>query len=288
MSRGLSYALTASVLFGVSGVVAADAFRSVDPLDMAMFRSLVTAVVLGSVAYRRRATSTGGRLLELAWLGLLLAAVTITYYWAIDRLGVGPGVTVQFLGPVLVLGWVAVVRRVPVEGASWLAALVAVIGTAIVNRVWDLGSADPLGILAGLGAAVSLAGYLLMGERLGRRLPGLTVAAYAFAFSALLWVGVRPPSFPDLSGQVWAQMWWVALGGTAAPFLLMMSALTRLDSGRVGVTATIEPVVASLTAWWLLGQTLSPIQLLGVALVVMGVASIHLRTRTMPAELPAV
>jgi drug/metabolite transporter (DMT)-like permease len=288
MSPGLWFALTASVLFGVSGVIAADAFSAVDPLDLAMFRALVTAIVLGSVAYRRRATSTGGRLLELAWLGMLLAAVSITYYWAIDRLGVGPGVTIQFLGPVLVLGWVALVRRAPVPRSSWLAALVAVIGTGMVNRVWDLGSADPIGILAALGGAITLAGYLLMGERLGRRLPGLTVAAYAFGFSALLWVVIRPPQIPDVSGLVWAQLWWVALGGTAAPFLLMMSALARLDSGRVGVTATVEPVIASLAAWLLLGQDLSPIQLVGVGLVVVGVASIHLRTRTMPPELPAV
>lgn len=288
MSPGLWFALTASVLFGISGVIAADAFRAVDPLDLAMFRSLVTAIVLGAVAYRRRATTTGGRLLELAWLGMLLAAVTITYYWAIDRLGVGPGVTIQFLGPVLVLGWVAVVRRARVNRSSWLAALVAVFGTGMVNRVWDLGTADPIGILAGVGAAISLAGYLLMGERLGRRLPGLTVAAYAFAFSALLWVVIRPPRIPDLSGLVWIQLWWVALAGTAAPFLLMMSALAKLDSGRVGVTATIEPVIASLTAWLLLGQDLSPVQLAGVGLVVIGVASIHLRTRSMPAELPAI
>ena len=61
---------------------------------------------------------------------------------------------------------------------------------------------------------------------------------------------------------------WVGLMATAAPFLLMVMALSRTDSGSVGVVATFEPVVAATAAWIFLGQSLSWIQVMGGALVI--------------------
>lgn len=285
-SAGPPFALAAAVLFGVSGVVAADVFATVDPITVAQHRSVMAALVLGLVAHRRRHTSPGGRLGELAVFGAMLAAVTITYYWAIDRLGVGPGVTLQFLAPVLVLGWMRIVQRRPIQGATWGAAAVAVMGTALMNRVWDLAAVDLVGIASGLGAAITLAGYLILGERLGRTLPGLTVAAYGFAVSGLFWVLVTPPTIPDADLTVWLQLIWVGVAGTAAAFLLEIAALKRTDPGTVGVIATTEPVIAAGFAWMMLDQSLSPVQVGGGLMVVMGVATVQALTRSVAPDIP--
>ena len=273
--RGVLYTATAGVLFGVGGVVAANAFAVVEPVVVAQYRSVMAAIVLGFVAYQRRVTSTGGRLGELAVFGAMLASVTITFYWAIERLGVGMGVTIQFLAPVLVLVWMRLVQGRHVAGFAWVAAGLAVAGTALMTRAWNLASLDPVGVLAGLGAMGSFAAYLLIGERLSSRLPGLTVVAYGFAVSALIWVIVVPPTIVDVSATAWAQLVWVGLLGTAVPFLLMMSALRSTDPGTVGVVATIEPVVATGGAWIALGQSLSIVQMVGGIFVVLGVATIQ-------------
>lgn len=275
IDRGVLYTATAGVLLGVGGVVAADAFAAVQPVVVAQYRSVMAAIVLGFVAYQRRVTSTGGRLGELAAFGATLASVTITFYWAIERLGVGMGVTIQFLAPVLVLVWMRRVQGRHVAGFAWVAAGLAVAGTALMTRAWDLASLDPVGVLAGLGAMGSFAAYLLIGERLSSRLPGLTVVAYGFAISALIWVVVVPPRIVDVSATAWAQLVWVGLLGTAVPFLLMMSALRSTDPGTVGVVATIEPVVATGGAWIALGQSLSIVQMIGGILVVFGIATIQ-------------
>lgn len=274
ISPGLWLALVAAVLFGVSGVVAADAFDAVDPVRVAQYRSVMAAAVLMAVAARRGVLAIRGHAGTIVVFGGLLASVTITYYWAIDRLGVGPGVTIQFLGPILVLGWMRVVQRRRVPLPAWLAAVAAVLGTAGMNGGWQAGP-DLLGVAAGLGAALSFAGYLLVGERLGSRLPGLTVTAWGFTVSALIWLVAVPPAVVDVSGRVWGQLIWVALAGTAVPFLLEVAALRRADPGRVGVVATAEPVVAAAVAWLALGQALSPIQLTGGAFVVAGVATVQ-------------
>lgn len=279
-------AIVAAVLFGVSGVVAADAFESVDPVVVAQYRSIGAAAILVGVAYARRQTRTAGMRFDLVLMGGLLAGVTITYYWAIDRLGVGPGVTLQFLGPSLVLVWMRVVQRRTVPAAAWIAAGAAVAGTALMTRAWDLDGLDPIGVLAGLGAAATFAGYLIVGERLGRRAPGLTIAAAGFAVSALLWVVAVPVSIPDVSGTVWAQLVWVAVGGTAAPFLLEIAALRHADPGRVGVIATAEPVVAAGVAWVALGQALIAAQVVGGILVVAAIAIIQQVTHAVAPDAP--
>lgn len=268
MRRGFLLTMAAATLAGIGGVVAADVFSTVDPVVVAQYRSVIAAGVLVPVAYWRRTTMTGGRLPQLAMFGAVIAALTITFYWSIDRLGVGPGVTLQFTASVPVLVWMRLVQRRAVPGRTWVAAGLAVAGTAVMLRAWDVSSIDPLGLLAGIGSMLLYATYLVSGEHLGRHLPDLTIIAYGFAVSALIWVIVVPPAIVDASAIVWFQILWVGSMATAAPFLLMVMALSRADSGSVGVVATLEPVVAATAAWVFLGQSLSPIQVLGGALVI--------------------
>jgi drug/metabolite transporter (DMT)-like permease len=284
---GVWLALAAAFLFGVSGVVAVDAFAEVDPIQVAQFRSVVAAVILVVVAYAKRQSRTRGIRLPLLVLGVMLATVTITFYWAIDRLGVGPGVTIQFLGPSLVLVWMRFVQGRSVPGPAWVAALVAVAGTALMARAWDVEALDPLGVLAGLGAAVSFAGYLIVGEHLGRRAPGLTITAAGFTVSALIWVTVVPVELPRISTTAWGQLMWVAVAGTTIPFLLEIAALRRADPAIVGVAATAEPVIAAATAWLALSQSLTAVQAAGGVLVVSAVAMIQRLTHSIAPDAPS-
>jgi drug/metabolite transporter (DMT)-like permease len=273
--RGDILALSSAVLFGVYGTVAADALATFSPIQLAQFRSTVAALVLGFLAYRRRQTATGGRLAELGLLGVFLAAVTMTFFWAIDRLGVGPGVTIQFLGPTLVLFWMRFVQQRAVPRLAWGLAIAALGGTAMITRAWDYQSLDPLGVLAGLGAALMFAGYLVIGERLGRLLPGLTVGAYGFGVSAVLLLVVAPIELPRADAVGWAQLGWIAIGGTVVPFMLSLGALRIADPGRVGVLQTLEPAVAAGSAWLVLGQVLGSVQIVGGVVVILSVAAIQ-------------
>ncbi len=275
------------MLFGVSGVVAADALDSIDAIEVARFRAVVTSVLMG-LAVRRRAQWSVIRP-HLPWLiafGLVLATVTLSFYVTIDRLGVGPGVTIQFLGPVAVLGWMALVQSRPVPAAAWGAATVAVAGTALMNETWALQRLDAVGVGAGLLAAASFAAYLIVGERLGRALPPVVVVAIGFAVSAIVFLAAAPPSMPRLGPELWSQLVWIAVAGTTLPFLLEVAALKRADPGRVGVVATAEPVVAAAGAWAFLGQGLGPVQMIGGLLVVLGIGALQLLTGPISPDAP--
>lgn len=274
---GLALALLAALLWGVSGAVAADAFADVSPARVAQARALLAALLLVPYAWWKGMLRVGGRHAWLLALGINLAAVNVTFYWAIDRLGVGPGATIQFLGPILVLGWMVFVQGRRVTRVAWVAAVGAVVGVALVSRAWDVGEADWIGLSAGLASAGLFASYLLIGEYLGKEMRAMTVMAWGFLIAAAFWVVVAPLwTFPTgLANDVWIKLLWVGVAGTALPFLIEFAALRRAAAGLVGVVATAEPVIGAVAAWVMLNQRLDAAQILGGLMVVVAVASIQ-------------
>jgi drug/metabolite transporter (DMT)-like permease len=272
---GIAMTVLAALLFGVNGAIAADLLTALPPANTAQIRSILAAFILGGLAYRLRATRHGGRLLELAGLGIILAAVTVSFFAAISRLGVGPGVTIQFTGPVLVLAWQRFVTKRAVPRRAWLAAGGALVGVALISKVWQAERLDLFGLGAAILASITFAAYLILSGHLGRFLPAVTVTAYGFAFSALALLAAVPVRLPPTQPLVVAELLWLVTLGTVAPFLLEVGALKRIDAGTVGVVATLEPVIAAATAWLWLEQVLDGWQVIGGLVVVAAVAVVQ-------------
>jgi len=277
MARGVLLALVSAVMWGVSGAVAAGVFDVVSPAYVAQARSLIALVVLVPFAAWRGVLRPTAPLWKYVLLGVNLAVVNVTFYWALDLLGVGPGATIQFLGPIFVLIWIATVRGASVRALVWFAAVAAVVGVAMVTQAWTFEPSDALGIAAGLAAALTFATYLLFGEHLADSYDAVQIATWGFVFSAIIWLVVLPPwTFPStIGGGAWRDLVIIGLMGTAIPFILELSALSMVSSGIVGVVATIEPAVGAVSASILLSQALDPVQWLGVIVVVAAVASVQ-------------
>lgn len=274
---GVALALAAAFLWGVSGAVAADAFADVSPARVAQVRAFLAAVILMPYAWLRGMLRVPGHAGWLMLLGVNLAAVNVTFYWAIDRLGVGPGATIQFLGPILVLGWMAFVQGRDVSRVAWAAAVTAVVGVGLVSRAWDTAGVDWIGVAAGLASAILFGSYLLIAEFLGKQMRAVTVMSWGFLVATVFWAVVQPVwSFPtDLGTEVWVKLAWVGIAGTAVPFLVEFAALRRAPAGLVGVVATAEPVIGAAAAWVMLDQQLDTAQIIGGLMVVIAVASIQ-------------
>lgn len=273
---GLTLALTSAVIFGLSGAVAGGLFDEVSPTRLTQARAIAVMVTLLPYVLIRGAPAVGKAWPALLAFGVVLAGVTVTFYWALDLLGVGPGATVQFVAPVFVLLWMRFVNHRPVVPIAWVASATALTGVALVTEAWEIGAMDPLAMAAGASSAVLFAVYLLLAEHLAHRLPPTALTAYGFTIAAVIWlVAVPIGEFPtDLSGSAWWRLGVVLVFGSIVPFLLEMAALQTVPSGLVGVIATAEPVVAGAAAWVLLDQALSPPQIAGSLLVALSVAVI--------------
>lgn len=272
-------ALIASAMFGISGAVAAGIFDVLSPAHVAQVRALVAAALLVAWAGYRRTLNPQGGLVKFAILGMNLAAVNVTFYWAIERLGVGPGATVQFLAPVLVLLWIAVVRKQPIGPWAWVAAVGAVVGVGLVTQAWSIEASEVSGLVAGLASAVLFASYLVYGEFLGRSFQPSQIAAWGFVFAALIWAVAMPLwNFPvEAASTVIPELLIVGIAGTALPFIIEFAALRMTSSGIVGIIAASEPPIGAISAVILLDQTLEPSQWLGIAVVVLAVAVVQWR-----------
>lgn len=277
VTKGALLALFAASLWGVSGAVAGGVFDVVSPERVTQARSLIALVVLVPYAAFRGELRPRGGLWKFALLGLNLALVNVTFYWALEALGVGPGATIQFLGPIFVLGWLAGVRRLRVRPVVWVAAGAAVIGVGFVTRAGTLDSSDVFGIGAGLTSAVAFAAYLLYGEYLGKTYKPVHIATWGFIFASLFWVVVLPLwTFPtDIGAGAWIDLVIIGILGTAIPFIASFAALRLAPPGVVGVIATSEPAFGAVAALIMLGQLLDPVQWIGVAIVISAVATVQ-------------
>lgn len=304
---GYLLVLAAAALFGVNAGVSRIPLRSGTPTEAFTSLRITGALVvfaLVALAIDRAALRPprGRELLFVAGLGLVgVTGVQWTYNIAIDRLPLGIALLIEYLGPVLVVLWVRFGRGEPVAARMWPALALAVGGLAVVSRAWEGLTLDGVGVAAALGAAVCFAAYFLLGERAGAttRSPVHTML-WAFAFATAVMNVVHPVWATDSLGvdasalgrldsltvPAWAAMSWVVVLGTVTPFFLLLLALRWLPATTVSVVAMLEPVVAAAVGWAWFMESLTPVQLAGMAAVLAGIVLAQTARRSPTADLP--
>jgi drug/metabolite transporter (DMT)-like permease len=277
---GYALAATAATLWAANGSISRLLLDDgVSAMRLSELRAVLTFVLLGgalAIARPRLLRIRREDLPRLGFLGIFgLAGVTATYFFAISRLDIGVALVIQYLGPLLVLLWLRVAHHRRLPRALWAAAALSLAGCFLVVEAWDPGSLDVLGIVAAFGAAVTFAIYLYTSEQAGHRYAPATILAWGFGFASVFWLIVQPIwSFPfdkfDSAGNI-ALGLGVAVVGTLVPFVCIVAALRHIPASRAAVVATLEPVLAAIIAWPVLGQTLDVWQILGGLLVVAAV-----------------
>jgi drug/metabolite transporter (DMT)-like permease len=278
---GYLLAAVAAAMFAVNGSIAKLLIEDgVTPAHLSQLRVTVAFVMLGGALVlvdRRRLRIARADVPRMAWLGFAgVAIVQLSYFLAIERMPISVALVIQFTGPAMVLLWLRLAHGRRLKPSLYGAVALSVAGSALVVEVFDAGSIDGLGVVYALIAAVTFAIYLVGFERAGQSYDAFTTLTWGLGFATLFWVLVSPPwTFPlgdfDSLGHV-ALALGVVVIGTLAPFLLNLSALRHLPAARVGVIATLEPVLATLVAWAIHDEALAGIQIVGGLLVVAAVA----------------
>ncbi|MEW2574399.1 EamA family transporter [Streptomyces sp. NPDC047070] len=238
------------------------AFPVLGPLGVVAVRQYVAAIALFAVARPPLRSFTRHQWWPVLLLALVFGTMNLSLYTAIDRIGLGLAVTLEFLGP-LAIALSAARRRIDA-----CCALVAAAGVVTLMRPQP--SADYLGMGLGLLAAVCWASYILLNRTVGRRVAGAQGSAAAAAVSALMFlpVGVvlalRNPPTPTALGYA------VAAGvlASAVPYLADMYTLRRVPAAAFGLFMSVNPVLAGLVGWIVLGQRLGPVEWAAVGAVV--------------------
>ncbi|MFD8155402.1 DMT family transporter [Streptomyces sp. NPDC001046] len=300
---GLGLALGSAVAFGGSGVAAKPLIEAgLDPLHVVWLRVAGAALVMLPLAVRHRALLRRRPGL-LAGFGLLaVAGVQACYFAALSRIPVGVALLVEYLAPALVLGWVRFVQRRPVTRAAAVGVVLAVGGLACVVEVWSGLGFDALGLLLALGAACCQVGYFVLsdqGSDAGDEAPDpLGVIAYGLLVGAAVLTVVARPWTMDwsvLTGTARMDgtpvaalllLGWIVLIATVVAYVTGVVSVRRLSPQVAGVVACLEAVIATVLAWVLLGEHLSPPQIAGGVIVLVGAFIAQSSTPAKGAEQP--
>jgi inner membrane transporter RhtA len=250
-----------SVQFGSS--LAATLFRQLSP-GGTVFLRLASAAIILLVLWRPRLRGrTREELLLAGAFGLVLAGMNLSFYEALDRIPLGIAVAIEFVGPLAVA--VAGSRR----RLDLLWVVVAAAGIVALTH----GSAhgvDALGVALALLAGGLWGTYIVLNARLGRAFEGSTGLTIAMCVAA---VAALPVGLSDAGSQL-LDPGSLALGAAVGilssviPYSCEVEALRRISPHVFGVLMSLEPGVAALAGFLVLGQALGARALLGIALVI--------------------
>jgi inner membrane transporter RhtA len=277
-SPALVLGAIASVQFGAA--IATTLFHSIGPGGAVWLRLLFGTLILVPL-WRPRWRGRPRRELFLAFLfGLVLACMNFTFYSAIHRIPLGIAVTFEFVGPLAVAIFGS---RRPLD-LVWVALAAAGILALTRGGVQHL---DALGVALALLAGGFWAAYILINARVGRAFEGGTGLSLAMCVATVLMipVGIAQGGANLLEPRSLLLGAGVGLLSSAIPYSFENEALRRIDPGVFGVLMSIEPAMAALAGFLLLGQGLAGREVVGIALVVAASVGAARRTREAPVAL---
>ncbi len=258
---------------------------SIDPLILAQSRATISLLILFPILWVTRRSSINIRAKDLAQfflLGILgLAASNYFYYFAIEKTTVATAIVLQYVAPVWVLLYMLARRLQHPTAQRVLGVVFAVVGCGIAVGLVSARSGFPwlglsgarfsaIGVLAAELAAVSFAFYNVYAQHLVQTYNRWTALLYALLGASVFWQFVNPPwkiAAQHYTGGQWLFLLVFAIVSMLVPFSFYFAGLQHLDPTRAVVTACLEPVWAIALTALMLGELVSPMQVVGIVLV---------------------
>lgn len=290
---GLGFALLSALSFGASGTLASGLLRA----DWTPALAVTLRITIGALAllpFTLRALHRRWHLLrENAWVIGLYGAFAVglaqtCYFFAIERIPVGPALLIEYIAPIAVLLWQWAVHHQRPTRLIVLGTIVAFAGLLLVLGLTTDTPLDPIGVLWASFGMLGAAGFFILSARPDTGLPPMALAGGGLAVgSVVLWVMGLTGLLTFGAGQasahygVWDVPSWVALLAlglvtAALAYSAGIAATRRLGSRLASFVGLIEVVIAFGYAWLLLGQVPGGVQALGAVLLLGGVALVKL------------
>lgn len=251
----------------VGAVVAVGLFDRVEPQTVAWFRVMGAAAALLLVSRGWRSGWTRSQLIGVALFGTATALMNIFFYLAIERIDLGKGVTIEFIGPI------AVAAATTRTGRNALALLFAIAGVGVLGGV-EIDAGNTAGLVFILLASALWAAYIVIGSRVAQVDRGVAGLGLGLAIGTIVTTPIGAP----WSGPVWvapsllALCLLVGVFSNAIGYGIDQFTMRRIPIRRFSVLLALLPVTAALMGWIFLDQPPSQIDLLGIALVLVAVA----------------
>jgi inner membrane transporter RhtA len=245
-----------------SAAIVEPAFRVLSPAAVSAWRFLFGALVLLALTRPPLHRWHKEQWRSALALGLAVAFMNQCFFQSIARIPLGAAVTIEFLGPLTV----AVVGQRSRQHLAF--AGLAALGVVFLGHPG--GHLTTLGVLYGLGSGLGWAGYIFANKRVGVAAPGFGGLAVSMTVAALATTPFSMSSFSTLSAHPWlaGRLVLVASMSIVFGFALELQALRRLHAASVAVLMAIDPAIAFVLGFLVLGQRAVGWDLVGLVCVV--------------------
>ena len=263
----LCFASMSSIQFGAA--FSATAINAYGPSATTFLRLVVAAAVLALIVRPPVKSYSRAQWRSALLLGATMAAMTLFFFAAIERIPLGLAVAIEFLGPLAVATWAL--------GGGWrlvwpLAAFIGVVLLSHDGRGWI---GDPLGVFLACGAGVGWGAYVVLMKKAGAAFRGLEGLAMSLMVAAVVAAPFGLPRAGEaMTPEGIAMMCGLALLVPLLPYALEMTALRRMPMSAFGILMSLEPALGALAGFIVLAQPMTPLQMLGTALVVAASAGV--------------
>ncbi|HWJ02584.1 MAG TPA: DMT family transporter, partial [Verrucomicrobiae bacterium] len=281
--KGFLFVVLAASLWGMAGTVAKYLFnKDVNPLILVEVRLCLAALILGSIllVFARPQLSIDIKDIPyLVTLGIFgVAGVQFAYFFTISQTNVATAVFLQYISPVMVALYAILFQKEKLGLLKVVSLTLAIAGSYFMVFSQGL-SVTPLGLISGLASAVFVSIYTIYGRRGLQKYTPWTLLFYCFLTGALAAFFVVPPWRIPIDTFTTSNMLffvYIAIFATIIPFGSYFLGLRHLKATTAGITATLEPVVAALSAFVVLSEKLTLVQTMGAAMVLASVIVIQM------------
>ena len=266
--------LLAIISVQCGAAIAKGLFPEIGAAATASLRIGLSAIIL-LVAFRPKLGELNAKQWKYVILyGLSLGAMNMVFYFAIERIPIGLGVTLEFVGPLVL----AIFSSKKAVDFIWV--ILAAVGIALIAPWTDKGL-DLIGVLLALLAGAFWAAYILLGGRISKIMKGGEAVAVGMLFATILILpfGFAGGGLNHLNPKLLALGAALALLSSAIPFTLEITALKQLPPRTFSILMSLEPAMASLAAFVFLHEYLTVVECAAVACVVIASAGSSLTAK---------
>jgi drug/metabolite transporter (DMT)-like permease len=250
---------------------------------------VVTLFVVLLITNRSLLKATKEELPKYLYYGLVLAGFNIFWTFSVEQNGASVATVLVYTSAAFtaVLGWLLLKESLSI--IKILAVIASLMGCVLVSGAYELTmwNQSGFGILMGLASGLGYAVYSLVGRSFANRKVNIwTSLLYTFGCASVYlfifnFIGgdFLPGTVPTLSGYLWlgdSITGWIVLFSlgaipTVLGFGLYNASMQYLPSSIANLVATMEPVFTVITAYFLLGEMLNGLQMLGSLIIICAV-----------------
>jgi len=262
---------SAAVLWGLNGVIVN--MISLDAFTIAFFRVFLASLILLPFMVIFRVNDLAR--ITSCWKPLILNGLLLSLGWAflfasMKLIPIAEAVLLNYLGPVFTAILSPVILKERIRETSVVALLMSILGICLISHEELIRgvSGDILGIIYGLLAGLSYAGFIIVSKKLREGQSSLTMAFYSYVFAAIFLAVISRPMAPSLSTSEWILLLILSGMNTCSAVTLYLYGLAMVEAHKAVVLTYLEPLSAAIMGAVFLEQLLGPIDILGGALIV--------------------